>query len=50
MNEHVSSFNIAYNRDPMCGEVYKWIALALFIILDFWLRWPMYEALHGIKA
>jgi hypothetical protein len=25
-------------------EVYKWIILALFISLDFWLRWLVHEA------
>jgi hypothetical protein len=30
--------------------VYKWIVLSLSISSDFWLRWLMHEAWHGIRA
>jgi hypothetical protein len=31
-------------------EVYKWIVLALSISSDFWVRWLVHEAWHGIRA
>jgi hypothetical protein len=34
----------------ICIEVYKWIVLALSISSDFWLRWLVHEACHGIRA